>query len=505
MRARTALLAAAFAVASGSALWALSRAEPAFPHAKHAALFPLCIGCHEGVPIGDRSAFYPDSGLCARCHDGRARKAVAWRGPVRAPSNLSFSHPAHDARAAAKGDTLACRSCHTQSGSPARMAVGRAQPDACVGCHEPPTRQHLAVESRCITCHVPIARAEGVSVDTIAAFPKPATHLAKDFVLNHATSPGESRERCAICHAQESCSRCHLNGDKVPAIAALASDRRLGQLALGRAADYPLPASHAGTEWRLRHGAAARKRVETCANCHSQAACRTCHIGEGAARYIAALPVPRAGGPSGILLARAGADGKDGVSEKSAPTGAANRQVRRVSRVHPVDFVDHHGTAAATDQPSCNGCHERSYCVKCHDGPVKPGFHPANYVSRHATDAYSARSECSSCHNSQAFCQTCHKGVGLAAQGRAGAGGSFHNGQPLWLLQHGQAARQGLEQCAACHAQSTCLRCHSQAGWGVNPHGPGFSAERMGDRNLVTCNRCHVGGPPGRSSSATPR
>ncbi|MBX6363437.1 MAG: hypothetical protein IRZ00_06180 [Gemmatimonadetes bacterium] len=508
MRARTAAIAVAFAVASGSALWALTRPAPAFPHAKHASLFPLCIGCHEGIPSGDRTAFYPDSGVCVRCHDGAARKAVAWSRPAREPSNLRFSHPDHDARAAAKGDTLTCASCHAQPGPAAKMAVGRATPDACVACHMPRTRQHLALESTCTTCHVPIARAAGVPVDTIAAFPKPETHAAADFVLRHRTTPGEALARCAICHARESCARCHLNADKVPAIAALASDRRLGQLALGRAGEYPLPPSHADREWPLRHGAAARKRIEACANCHAQAGCRSCHIGEGAARAIAALPVARPGGPSGVVLGggAAHADGarRDGAARMAA-AGVATSQARRVARVHPAGFAVRHGTAAATDQPACSGCHQTDFCVKCHDGPTKPGFHPTNYVSRHATDSYAARSECSSCHNTQAFCQTCHKGAGLAAQGRAGTGGSFHNGQPLWLLQHGQAARQGLEQCASCHAQSTCLRCHSQAGWGVDPHGPGFSAERMGDRNQVTCKRCHVGGPPGPASSAPPR
>jgi hypothetical protein len=118
-------------------------------------------------------------------------------------------------------------------------------------------------------------------------------------------------------------------------------------------------------------------------------------------------------------------------------------------------------------------------------------FHPANYIVRHGADAYGGTRDCGSCHNTESFCKSCHQGSGLAARGRIDV--AFHDGQPLWLLQHGEAARKGLEGCVSCHRQQDCTRCHSAAGgWGVNPHGAGFDAGRMSDRNQLVCGRCHV-------------
>ena len=123
-------------------------------------------------------------------------------------------------------------------------------------------------------------------------------------------------------------------------------------------------------------------------------------------------------------------------------------------------------------------------------------FHPPAYLARHAADVYAGATECSSCHNNEGFCRACHRGTGLQAQGRSDV--AFHTGQPLWLLQHGQAAREGLEGCATCHAQQTCLRCHSTLTWKINPHGPGFDAARMRAKSPLMCTQCHVGDPLAR-------
>ncbi|HEX6589857.1 MAG TPA: cytochrome c3 family protein, partial [Longimicrobiales bacterium] len=81
-------------------------------------------------------------------------------------------------------------------------------------------------------------------------------------------------------------------------------------------------------------------------------------------------------------------------------------------------------------------------------------------------------------------------------QGRLGSG--FHDAQPLWLLRHGQAARQTLESCTTCHEQRDCMQCHSQTGsFQINPHGPDFDAERARDRNSRICFACHVADPIG--------
>jgi hypothetical protein len=162
----------------------------------------------------------------------------------------------------------------------------------------------------------------------------------------------------------------------------------------------------------------------------------------------------------------------------------------RSVRVHGPEVLRSHGTQASAGAMSCAGCHEQRFCSDCHAGEGTRRFHVANFAQRHAADAYGRETDCASCHNTQVFCAGCHRTSGLGTKGRLDA--AYHNAQPLWLLQHGRAARQGLQTCATCHAQRDCLTCHSTIGWGVNPHGPGFRAGRMASRNATQCLLCHL-------------
>ena len=132
-------------------------------------------------------------------------------------------------------------------------------------------------------------------------------------------------------------------------------------------------------------------------------------------------------------------------------------------------------------------------CSDCHAGEGRRRFHPSNFVQRHPTDAWGREQDCASCHNAEVFCRGCHVSSGLASQG--GLNSAYHTRQPGWLLQHGQAARQGLETCTTCHAQRDCMQCHSRAGWNVSPHGRDFDAARMQKRARGLCTACHIGDP----------
>ncbi len=491
---RTRLFAAALMVAAtASGLWAVASRERGFPHEKHARLFPVCTGCHTGIAAGDTASFYPDAAFCARCHDGKREPTVDWTGPHRRPTNLAFSHPDHFQRTAAQGVTPDCQTCHGVPGATVPMAVEEATPQQCIACHTHQAPTHLAESAVCRTCHVPVASASGLDTAAIAAFPRPATHTAADFLQTHGKGVGaaQAQARCAICHARQSCERCHLNAGSVAAIAALQPDPRIAALVAAKSARYPEPASHRSPDWKLAHGARARAGIATCANCHSRAGCTTCHIGGTAAQVIAALPAPRPGGPAGALAGRRYA-AREPITP-GAPLSSAALQGAGGTRMHPADFATTHGTAAAAGQPKCSSCHEQAYCQKCHAAPSRPGFHPPDFMARHGAQAFSSQTDCMTCHNRQAFCKTCHENSRIAAGATAGP---FHTRQPLWLLQHGQAARQGLESCASCHKQQDCLRCHSDIGWGVNPHGPGFDADKMAARNQLVCARCHVGATP---------
>lgn len=75
---------------------------------------------------------------------------------------------------------------------------------------------------------------------------------------------------------------------------------------------------------------------------------------------------------------------------------------------------------------------------------------------------------------------------------------TYHNARPLWLLEHGRAARQDLMACTTCHQQTYCMQCHSDLGSRINPHGPGFDAARMSARNSQLCLACHFKNPLAR-------
>lgn len=302
---------------------------------------------------------------------------------------------------------------------------------------------HARHELDCSFCHLP----SGVEDLTQLQMPAPAT--------------------CLGCHdpqaqehlASDQCSFCH-----VPVVET--------NLDADRIAGFPAPPTHQAPDFGISHGATAREAGATCATCHDRTSCTTCHGGAThVPRAVLDLPAPRADGPTGV----------------SIPSGAGG------AGFHPADFGRSHAVPASTGQMNCTTCHEENTCTQCHDGFGSPPFHPLNFMASHGAEAFGRVSDCKSCHNSEGFCRECHLGSGI--QGGNGLVAPFHDGQALWILSHPQAARQDLESCVTCHQQKDCLRCHSATtGMGVSPHGPGFDAASMQDRNQAMCKLCHVRG-----------
>jgi hypothetical protein len=164
---------------------------------------------------------------------------------------------------------------------------------------------------------------------------------------------------------------------------------------------------------------------------------------------------------------------------------------------HVATYFDvDHSEEAGTAPESCSACHGRTECTACHDASARTAFHPEDFVERHATAAYARRLECSNCHEADVFCADCHLTSGRAGVDARGA--NYHDAEAVWLLRHGQAARQGLESCVSCHRQEDCLQCHSELGaFRVNPHGADFDARRAWERNAFVCLTCHVRNPLG--------
>ncbi len=473
--------------------------EAGFPHTKHDKLFPQCSGCHLGIATGNRATSFPDTTLCGQCHNNRDQKKVAWMAPTRTPSNLRFSHPDHQRQTGSAGAT--CTSCHATPDAP-WMHVDRAAQAQCQSCHTHRAASHYALDNRCATCHVPLTQATGLTVARVGAFSKPPSHAARDFAQKHSAAGADAQAQCMTCHARESCARCHVNASKVTAQYQLAADVRVAGLLAGKPASYVRPASHASTAFLESHGALARSNVATCTNCHARASCQSCHTGNGGAAVIADVPTAEPGSAAGVLI-KPSAKPWNGLTESSVLAGrialgpASTQQVTgvepRKAQVHAPGFARTHGAAAASGQLTCEGCHSRSYCAECHAGEGKRRFHVANFAARHAPEAWGRDTDCQQCHNPEVFCRGCHLQVGLSSAGRSNVG--YHSAVPLWTLQHGQAARQGLQSCTSCHTQKDCMQCHSQSGRNISPHGPGFDARRMWKANRLICLRCHFKDP----------
>lgn len=240
--------------------------------------------------------------------------------------------------------------------------------------------------------------------------------------------------------------------------------------AAARQSQMPRPDSHQSYDWWQTHDDSARTKITFCAVCHTQSGCQSCHSGE--------LP--------DLILQLPPGDGPGLITRRPPPT-------------HTMFWADTHRESAAAGRTQCQVCHVQDQCSSCHTGseavtsPSRDvaGYHPSNFMQQHSAPAFGRDVECASCHNPEAFCRDCHAGLNMSTVGRQDTG--FHNRKPLFEFGHGQAARQALESCVTCHAQSDCLVCHSAiSGRGVNPHGREFDPRSMRTKAPATCLRCHT-------------
>ncbi len=470
----------AAAVVAASALVAAAglrlRQQPvAFDHARHARLFVSCTTCHPGITQPGASV-YPAPSACANCHNGTVQPVVNYVPPATPrPSNLRFDHVQHAALRLGRGDSTSCNDCHGDRPL-AWMQVHGPEPTQCVACHTQGRGQHLLLpDTACATCHLTLANAKALPVDSIRHFPAPPSHSDPGFVLagEHGTlarrfagATGGVAQSCATCHAREFCVSCHVDAPEVPQIQALAADTR--SLVLPH--QLTAPPSHGRADFETRHGQMAGNDAVACRTCHTRESCITCHRGE-APRPVLALYVAGPGrGP-----------------------GAATTQEAPSSHRAP-HWSTEHGPIASASLRSCTSCHTRSECLTCHkpDAADRGGYHPPGYLASHPADAYSRASSCSDCHNTGQFCQSCHQLAGLTSRRPLLGAAGYHDGNRQFFVGHGQAARQSLESCVTCHTERDCLTCHSVVkGRGFDPHGPGFNPTEMLRKNPQLCIACH--------------
>ena len=479
--------AAGLAVLGGLLLVSAGRAQqaaPRFDHPRHAKLFVACATCHAGAELTGQPMM-PSAASCASCHNGSTEKRVEW-APRSGPrmSNLRFDHVRHATIRRTRGDTTStCSDCHAASGA-SWMRVSGPQASQCVSCHVPSGAPHLSQpDSACASCHVPLPDAS-LPASRIAGFPAPASHRSSNFMTRaghgrDAERPGRQRvaASCAVCHARDYCTSCHVDALEVGAIKALGADPR--SLAIRH--ELIAPPSHRAPGFESAHGKLATQRNASCQTCHTQESCLNCH---------------RAAAPGPVLALFKAGPGRG--------PGAAT--VRQAPSSHSPSWRSRHGPFASASIRNCASCHAREECLSCHlpASANRNGYHPPGYLTRHPADGYSRSSACADCHNTGEFCQTCHNQAGLTSRRTLLGAAGYHDGNRQFLFGHGQAARQGLESCVSCHIERDCLTCHSSVkGRGFSPHGPGFNPEQMLRKNPQLCTACHGTAIP-RSATRQP-
>jgi len=251
-------------------------------------------------------------------------------------------------------------------------------------------------------------------------------------------------------------------------------------------------AAHRATPCDACHGDLRTVGLATRQHLPTMASCLRCHTSGAEERHCADCHLARLGGlvetrfEHGTLV-----PAHDGLGDAHGP-----------------DFKQHHTQEARQIGATCTACHDRSECVACHQGVVKPlEFHPGNYVLTHAVDARRGKPDCSACHRAQSFCVGCHERECFGMRGDTEYSASdptraFH--PPGWATagpgpnRHALDARRNITSCASCHREDDCLRCHgAQPGSPrASPHPPGWRGsarcEALDRGNRRMCLRCHI-------------
>lgn len=357
---------------------------------------------------------------------------------------VTFSHGLHVGKLGAD-----CLECHEGIGSSASALDNNLPRESnCKTCHEidrtiyAPAAVPGKAPGQCIACHPGFVAHTGF-------VPRPRTPI-----------PNLKFSHEAHIARQTSCATCHGEVSKL------------------------LPASSSG------------------AHLPTMRACLSCHDGKTADARCTACHISEAGG-----VVKTQFSGLGQLLPSGSLRGAA----------HDMNFRTSHKQAAQNDQQFCSTCHKKEDCVDCHSGVVKPmDFHGGDYINSHTIDARRNSPDCGSCHRIQTFCQGCHTRLGVASDGKGSEfgpapGANFHpagwtsttlGGAP-GPASHAFEAQRNIAQCASCHRETFCTRCHSNQAANplrVNPHPRDWNGSRrcnaLLQRNRRMCLRCHTEAQP---------
>jgi len=182
-------------------------------------------------------------------------------------------------------------------------------------------------------------------------------------------------------------------------------------------------------------------------------------------------------------------------------------QPRRGLLDHQDRWLVRHATVARYEKPACDACHKPNECFDCHGGLVKPQqVHPGDFKLTHAAEAKKDPQRCTACHQQSRDCRLCHERLGMGEKsGAVARSAQIH--PPGWgscslnASHHAYQAKRSIGNCASCHRESQCIRCHrpgGECGGLLSPHRH-MSRGQLNDmkqRNPDMCRKCHGNSTP---------
>jgi len=320
----------------------------------------------------------------------------------------SFPHSTHvDA-------DVACTQCHADVAGATKLEPGvrhvRIPPApskqaACSGCHDKDPKPKLPARTR-----EPRVRFSH------------ADHLKRvsDCKRCHAKLP-ETGDTAPRTPPMEACTSCHVHQQQF-------AEARCMPCHVDLKGYKPETAFRHDGNWLQAHGALARPSAESCAQCHDQTYCASCH------------------------------------ASATTATRLENIFPERVDRafIHRGDYVSRHMIEAGANPASCRRCHGSGFCDACHalEGLSKTAAgtlgRPESHLhsgwvgipgsqQRHGDAARRDISTCAGCHDqgAQATCVGCHKTSGIA--------GTKAPHPRKFLSAHDRDDIRNNAMCRACH------------------------------------------------------
>jgi hypothetical protein len=128
---------------------------------------------------------------------------------------------------------------------------------------------------------------------------------------------------------------------------------------------------------------------------------------------------------------------------------------------HNIHWEKEHGIAYENNREQCNHCHQKLFCLSCHEGDnLDHRAHPLNFRNNHGIFAKGNKDNCMTCHQDNRYCQDCHRIQLVKPKNHFLSGWiRLNNGG-----KHASSAMADFDKCLSCHddmnSDIICVYCH---------------------------------------------